>query len=176
MTKKTKVKIVTELDMALEISNVIDIKDIVLTENRCKLFSTSREKNSYAISALTDFKVEEEGKTLLTQVHFKFKAKNSQNEDIAFLEANYLVVYSMMVEKTFPTDRYIHFADYCSVFHVWPYWREFIQRSIASMGLPPLTLPVYKFGSKLPKEETLIQKKMLEQGKTKKSTKTKSKK
>jgi preprotein translocase subunit SecB len=168
MAKKKNVKLTTELDMALEVSNVIDIKDIILTENRCKLFGVSQDRNSYDISATTDYKVEEEGKILLTQIRFKFRAKNPQNKDSAFLEAIYLVVYSLKTEKTFSSDRYVHFADYCSVFHVWPYWREFVQRSIASMGLPPLTLPVYKFGSKLPKEESLIQKKMLEQSKAEK--------
>jgi preprotein translocase subunit SecB len=166
---KKEPKTITELDLALEVSDAIDIKDVILVENRCKLFSMSREKNNYTISALTDYKVEEEGKVLLTQVKFKFKARNLQNADIASLEAVYLVVYSQGTDKTFSSEQYMHFADYCSVFHVWPYWREFVQRAIASMGLPPLTLPVYKFGEKLFKEETLIEKKMLEQSKEEKT-------
>jgi preprotein translocase subunit SecB len=172
MAKKKIVKLIPELDMALEVSNAINIKDIVLIENRCKLFGVSRDRNSFDVSALTGYKVEEEGKILLTEVRLKLKARNSQSEDLAFLEAVYLVVYSLKTEKTFSNDQYVHFADYCSVFHVWPYWREFVQRSIAGMGLPPLTLPVYKFGSKLPKEESLIQKKMLEQSKAEKPADT----
>lgn len=156
--------------MALEVSSVIDLKDIVLTESHCKLLgvSSSPSGNSYDISATTDYEVKEKEKILLTQVRLKFKAKSPQNEGLAFLEAVYLVVYSLKAEKTFSNDQYIHFADYCSVFHVWPYWREFVQRSIAGMGLSPLTLPVYKFGTKLLKEESLIQKKMLEQSKAEK--------
>jgi preprotein translocase subunit SecB len=170
MAKKKDTKSITELDMALEVSNTIDIKDILLTESHCKLFgiASSPGEHSYDISATTNYEVREKDKILLTQTHLKFRAKNPKNEKLGFLEAVYLVVYSLKTEKSFSDDRYIHFADYCSVFHVWPYWREFVQRSIAGMGLPPLTLPVYKFGSKLSKEESLIQKKMLEQTKAEK--------
>jgi hypothetical protein len=178
MAKKKNVKPTTALDMALEVSNVIDIKDVVVTESHCKLLgvSSSPSGNSYDISAITDYEVKEKDKILLTQVRLKFRAKSPQNEGLAFLEAVYLVVYSLKTEKTFSNDRYIHFADYCSVFHVWPYWREFVQRSIAGMGLSPLTLPVHKFGIKLPKEESLIQKKMLEQSKAEKPADAEAKK
>lgn len=40
------------------------------------------------------------------------------------------------------------FADSNGVLNCWPYWREFIQSSVARMGLPPLTVPFFKVRQK----------------------------
>lgn len=153
---------VPELDMAIEVSNAMDIRDITMIENRCKRFAVSNEKNSYEIFAVTEYEQEKDSNDLLVLVRFKFMAHNSKNENLALLEAVYLAFYASKAEKPFTDNHYTCFAEYCSIFHVWPYWREFVQRSIASLGMPPLTLPVYKFGSKLPKEQGLIQEKQIE--------------
>lgn len=166
MAKKKLVKSASELDMALEVSNAINIKEITLVESHCKLFPVSRSasgEHNFTISACTDHSVEDSDQILLTQVRLKFKAKNAKDEDLVQLEAAYIAIYSLKAEKTFSSDHYARFADYCSVFHIWPYWREFVQHSIAGFGLPPLTLPVFKFGAKLPKEESQMQKKQIKQ-------------
>ncbi|MBN1123364.1 MAG: protein-export chaperone SecB [Sedimentisphaerales bacterium] len=166
MAKKKTKKSVPELDMALEVSNIIDLKDIALIENRCKLFPVSRSdkgRYNYTVSATTDFAVEDENDILLTQVRMKFKANNAKDENLLLLEATYIAVYSLKTKKEFSSDHYTYFAKYCSVFHIWPYLREFVQRSIAGFGMPPLTLPVYKFGTKLPDEDSLVSKKQIEQ-------------
>lgn len=36
------------------------------------------------------------------------------------------------------------FADGNAVFNVWPYWREFVQSTMSRMGLPPITIPVFR--------------------------------
>lgn len=164
MAKKKVTKSIPELDMALEISNSIDIEDIALIENRCKLFPVSRDgdgKYDYTVSALTNFSVENENSILLVQVQIKFKAKNKENEDIVLLEAEYIVVYTLKTNNEYSAEHYNHFANYCSVFHIWPYWREFVQRSISDFRMPPLTLPVFKFGTKLPNEDSLGSKKQV---------------
>jgi preprotein translocase subunit SecB len=173
MAQRKKEKPVSELDLALAVSDVIDIKEVIFTESHCKLFGISREPkgtNSFDVYASTEYSVTDDDKILLTMVRFKFKAKNSNNEDFVLLEAVYVVAYSLKTDKQFSDVHYKTFSDYCSVFHVWPYWREFVQRSLANFGLPPLTLQVYKFGSKLPKEELFIPKKISKQKKTGKLT------
>lgn len=166
MAKKKLVKSASELDMALEVSNAINIKEITLVESHCKLLPVARNadgEHNFTISACTDYSVEDSGKLLLTQARLKFKARNAEDEDLVQLEAAYIAIYSLKAEKPFSSDHYTHFADYCSVFHIWPYWREFVQRSIAGFSLPPLTLPVFKFGAKLSKEDSQIQKKQIKQ-------------
>ena len=174
MAKKKVAKSVPELDMALEVSNFIDLEDIAIIENRCKLFPVSQDGNGdldYTVSASTDFSVEQENNVLLVQVQLKFKAKNKNNEDVVLLVAKYIAIYTLKTKKEFSIEQYGHFEDYCSVFHVWPYWREFVQRAIADFRMPPLTLPVFKFGTKLPDEDSLSSKKQIIQKKKKKATK-----
>jgi preprotein translocase subunit SecB len=43
------------------------------------------------------------------------------------------------------TDRDLEaFGRTVSMFHVWPYWREFVRDITARMGLPPLTVPIFR--------------------------------
>lgn len=168
MAKKKTTKSIPELDMALEVSNSTELEDIALIESRCKLFPVPQDGNGgydYDISASTDYNVEQENNSLLVKVRLKFKAKNKHVNDVVLLVAEYIAVYNFKTEKDFSAEQYTRFTDYCSVFHVWPYWREFVQRSIASLRMPPLTLPPFKFGTKLPNEESLISKNQIVQKK-----------
>ena len=38
------------------------------------------------------------------------------------------------------------FANTDAVYHAWPYWREFVQSSMARMGLPPIMIPLFRPG------------------------------
>lgn len=45
------------------------------------------------------------------------------------------------------------FARVNGTFNAWPYWREFIQNMFARMGLPPLTLPLFRISKKAPQPQ-----------------------
>ena len=162
MAKKKTVRSRPELDMALEVSNTIELEEIALIENRCRLCPVpqdSKEGYNYTVSASTNYNVDAENDVLLVQIQLNFNAKNENVQDVVLLKAEYIAVYSLKTRNLFSAEKYINFSDYCSVFHVWPYWREFVQRSLADLRLPPLTLPVFKFGFKLPSEGYLASKK-----------------
>lgn len=36
------------------------------------------------------------------------------------------------------------FARYDVGYHVWPYWREYVQSTCARLGLPPIPIPMYR--------------------------------
>lgn len=36
------------------------------------------------------------------------------------------------------------FANYNVGYHVWPYWREYVQSTCSRVGLPPIPVPLYK--------------------------------
>lgn len=44
------------------------------------------------------------------------------------------------------------FAETNGIFNVWPYWRELIQTTMNRMGLPNITLPVYRIAEGLSQE------------------------
>lgn len=39
------------------------------------------------------------------------------------------------------------FGRYNLGYHVWPYWREFVQSTCARMGIPPIPVPMYRLPS-----------------------------
>lgn len=38
----------------------------------------------------------------------------------------------------------IEFARYNVGYHVWPYWREYVQTTCARMGFPPIPIPMFR--------------------------------
>lgn len=45
------------------------------------------------------------------------------------------------------------FGKINGVYNAWPYWREFVQNTVARMGLPPLIVPTFRvIQSKTPKK------------------------
>jgi len=42
------------------------------------------------------------------------------------------------------------FAEVNATFNAWPYWREFVQTTMARMNLPPFVMPVFRLQSSAP--------------------------
>jgi len=47
------------------------------------------------------------------------------------------------------------FARYNVGYHVWPYWREYVQATCARMGIPPLPIPMFRIPQPEPSAEQL---------------------
>jgi hypothetical protein len=60
------------------------------------------------------------------------------------------------------------FARVNGAFNAWPYWREYVQSTIARMNLPPLVLPVFR----VLKADSPAGKKKTSDGKTQPGTRT----
>ena len=60
------------------------------------------------------------------------------------IEATFILNYEVPSRQNFE-DKNLHaFAATNGVFNVWPYWREYVQSTTTRMGLPPITLPVFR--------------------------------
>lgn len=68
---------------------------------------------------------------------------NDEEEDIfAQIEADFEVVYLSSEELD---DKCIEVFGKKNVqYHVWPYWREFVQSSCQRLGIALITIPLYK--------------------------------
>jgi len=72
------------------------------------------------------------------------------------IEARFALTYAITSQENLTEDNYEAFAQRNGVYNAWPYWREFVQSTTVRMGLPPLTLPVYRVGvSKLHQDTAL---------------------
>lgn len=56
--------------------------------------------------------------------------------------AQYRLKPSVDVEELRPAIE--EFGRYNLGYHIWPYWREFVQSTCARMGIPPIPVPMYR--------------------------------
>jgi hypothetical protein len=69
-------------------------------------------------------------------------------EDNEALSIEYVIAlpYIMRTMDEVEDKHLAAFAEFNSKFNAWPYWREFVQSTMARMGLPPIILPVFRPG------------------------------
>lgn len=61
----------------------------------------------------------------------------------AELVATFIADYECNEVGKMPTKEAVgEFLQHNAVFHVWPYWREYVQSTFARAQLPPITLPM----------------------------------
>lgn len=68
-------------------------------------------------------------------------------EDRLMIGATFQLVYQVRGLESLEQDGLRAFAEINGVYNVWPYWREFVQSTLGRMGLPAITLPVYRIAS-----------------------------
>jgi hypothetical protein len=69
----------------------------------------------------------------------------TSSEPLIVLAAGFILVYSVGAISDFSDMELAAFAKTNGVFNAWPYWREFVQNTSARMGIPPITVPVFRF-------------------------------
>jgi hypothetical protein len=72
-------------------------------------------------------------------------------EDAAYVEitATFCAQYGLDGNGVTEEDEALHsaletFGRYNVGYHVWPYWREYVQNTCARMGIPPIPVPMYR--------------------------------
>lgn len=81
---------------------------------------------------------------VIATIRVEVSGKDGGKEPAVSVKASFELEYSL--PKGFapkPTELQ-GFAEINGIFNAWPYWREYVQSMFIRMGLPPLTLPVYR--------------------------------
>lgn len=94
--------------------------------------------------------------TYIYTVGMRLLDKNKEVDDIkdedalAQIEANFEAIY--LSDTELDNDCINEFGNNNVQFHVWPFWREFVQNSCMRMGVDPIPVPFYspKNGKKTP--------------------------
>jgi hypothetical protein len=66
------------------------------------------------------------------------------NDPTLEIRAEYWLLYSLSNTEGLREENFRAFADLNGVYNVWPYWREYVQSTVARMGMPPLPIPVFR--------------------------------
>lgn len=176
MAKKSKKKKAEDNPFALAVlvSDRVEIIDVRLIDSNClQTPEASRGKQLVDYNYSVETKLEKEHSQVLLFPTFKMTAKpdkSAGDEPSLSIQARFLLAYKINSLKGITKKNIEAFGNTNGIYNAWPYWREFVQNTIARMGLPKLTIPVFRFRS-----EEKTDKDISEQSK-KKSTKKKAKK
>ncbi len=150
MAKKKKRDVGATLAKIRDAVKSIQIADVRLVDSAC----TQRLRDGHLPEKL-EYSIETEGRhvkqhSLIFMFHqISLEGKYDEvTEDLPFgVNATFNAQYKVTGDIGTFSDKDISvFARAVSLFHVWPYWREFVQNTTARMGLPPLTVPLYRPG------------------------------
>jgi hypothetical protein len=60
------------------------------------------------------------------------------------IKSVFVLVYSIESMSEFSDNQLSAFANTNGVFNSWPFWREFVLNTTGRMGVPPITIPVFR--------------------------------
>jgi len=142
--------------MAVQVSDRVQLEDVRLVGCNSTMVSfPEKGPNNFEVTASTEFTVDKEKSVIFVLVHFGLNAVKSKGEPLAKIRADMLLGYNINNFEGLTDAHFKCFAEQNAIFNAWPYWREFIQSMTTRMQLPPLILPVHRFGTKLPEKRTL---------------------
>jgi hypothetical protein len=135
-------------EKAAEVSRRVQMLEVRLLESRAEQ-KRGDEDMGHRITLNAHVETHVDGQRLEVFPHFRLVAKRPDaSPDDAFIriEARFVIVYSLTSLDNLNADSFNAFGEGNGIYNVWPYWREFVQSTTVRMGLPPLTLPVYRVG------------------------------
>ena len=135
-----------------KIVSVIEIEGVRLREANCRTHIPESEIADEIVAnvshATSIFKKPDGDGLLVIHANFslEIRADNEEGESVVQAEVQGLfeLSYKIPDESHFSSDELEAFGEVNAVFNAWPYWREWVQTSLARMALPPLTIPVYR--------------------------------
>lgn len=151
------------MDLAGPVSDRVQIQNIVLAESSARRHPDCADPPAnlaMRVAVTTDYKESE----FLIQVRPTFtlvgRDTAENTEEKLHIEALFVLQYKVPSFDGLSKANIDAFGELNGVFNVWPYWREFVQNMTVRMGLPPLTVPVYRplalTPSKRPRRKTVV--------------------
>ena len=137
--------------MALAVSERVDLKGIRLADfsARChNALSSTDLPEEMRLSVHSDSSISEDGATLIVKASMGLHvAKPGDVTDAApvAIEAVFELRYGLNSTEGLTKENYDAFGESNAVFNAWPYWREYVQSATMRLGLPGLTLPLFRF-------------------------------
>lgn len=131
----------------LLVSNRVQIKDVRLISCSCEQKpAATAGKKSYDITTSTDVQSDKSRGLIVVIVKFHFAAsvEEQTQEPGLTIDASFVLTYQIDSFDGLTQEGFKQFANLNGVYNAWPYWREFVQNTVGRMGLPPLTIPVFR--------------------------------
>ncbi|MFQ5424460.1 MAG: hypothetical protein ACE5F9_10825 [Phycisphaerae bacterium] len=136
-----------KMKLSAPVSVRVEIVDILLTETAAKRQPLRGDLPlNFTMNGSVHTKTDKKENTIQVQPRFTLTAKYDETDDDELLriEAAFLLRYRVDSFTGLNKANFDAFGELNGLFNVWPYWREFVQSTTVRMGLPPLTLPVFR--------------------------------
>jgi len=175
--KKVKTKALkrgNKITAGLLVSDRVQLKDVRLIDSKCAQTQGATIGNkTYDIDYSTQVEVDKKNGYIIViaKFHFEAFAERKTQKPVILIDASFLLAYKIENFEGLTQKGFEQFANLNGIYNAWPYWREFVQNTIVRMGLPSLSIPVFRI-VKPPKQKT-VKKKL---GKRKVKRRTVSKK
>ena len=175
--KKVKTKALkggNKVTAGLLVSERVQLKDVRLISCKCdQTPEATLGKKSYNINYSTEVQVDKKNGYIIVTAKFHFEAftESKTQKPVILIDASFLLAYKIENFEGLTQKGFKQFANLNGIYNAWPYWREFVQNTVTRMGLPSLSIPVFRVVEP-PKEKTIKRK----VGKKKVTKKTVSKK
>lgn len=136
-----------KVDLAAPVSARVQIKHVILAQAVAKR-GPRHGGPPTTLTMNVNVKTKVNKKERLIQVFPQFTliaaGKDQTAEEQLHIEALFLLQYEIDSFKDLKKPNLDAFGELNGLYNVWPYWREYVQSTTVRMGLPPLTIPVFR--------------------------------
>jgi len=131
------------LSLSAPVSKVVQVKSIRLLECSAKC-DPARMPAPQQLSITHRSRASRTGTTLHVTIDVHVHTQGDSGDPTIDISSVFLLTYEIGESHQFEQINLDAFASLNGMFNLWPYVREFVQSMTVRMGLPALTLPVYR--------------------------------
>ncbi len=145
----------------LMVSDRVELKDIRLISSKCsQIPEATMGKKTYNIDYSAKVHADKENGYIIVipEFHFEAFSQSKTQKPAILIDASFVLSYKIDNFKGLTQKGFEQFANLNGIYNAWPYWREFIQNTLVRMGLPSLSIPVFRIVE--PPKEKAPEKKM----------------
>ena len=131
------------------IVSVVKIENVRLYEGNCRSFVRPLETaEAVQVQLSHTHSIVESGDDELLLIRVSFSLEVHEESDEKKMQAEihgiYELSYRVPSKGNLSAEELDEFGRVNAVFNAWPYWREYVQASLARMSMPSFTIPVFR--------------------------------
>lgn len=146
-----KKKIEISFESAVKVSDRVEFQSVKLLSCVCM----QKKKcpvgpKAFDITKTSRYEINDEHNVIGVIVQFGLHAygkgvEQKKKNSFFDIDATFILSYSISSCDGLNDIEFNNFAQLNGIYNAWPYWREFVQSITSRMGLPTLTVPVFRF-------------------------------
>lgn len=144
------------LELAGPVSDRVQIRHVLLAESLARRASHAAKPSQLRLHVNVRTEPNQNEQLIEVFPRFTLTGRTESAEEILRIEALLVVAYQVPTFDGLEKANFDAFGEMNGIYNAWPYWREFVQSMTVRMGLPALTIPVYRpLANKTPPKEDL---------------------